>query len=145
MTGSDSAIRPMGLYGAAVFLLVLLFFAGLMAGSRWVSPTSLLSAIDGSSDLLTRITVLELRLPRNLLGILGGAALGVGGMPQELRAMAAYTAAKRAWEAHATAESESDGGASESDDESGDEVAAGPPRSKRRRVEEVDPFLACGL
>ena len=69
----------MGLYGATVFLLVLLFFAGLMAGSRWVSPTLLLSAIDGSSDLLTRITVLELRLPRNLLGILGGAALGVAG------------------------------------------------------------------
>ena len=79
MTGDDSAIRPMGLYGATVFLLVLLFFVGLMAGSRWVSPTSLLSAIDGSSDLLTRITVLELRLPRNLLGILGGAALGVAG------------------------------------------------------------------
>ena len=79
MTGDVSAIRPMGLYGTTVFLLALLFFVGLMAGSRWVSPTSLLSVIDGSSDLLTRITVLELRLPRNLLGILGGAALGVAG------------------------------------------------------------------
>ena len=87
MTGSDSAIRPMGLYGATVFLLVLLFFAGLMAGSRWVSPTLLLSAIDGSSDLLTRITVLELRLPRNLLGILGGAALGVAGAVMDMLAV----------------------------------------------------------
>jgi len=76
---NDATMRPAALYGATVSFLVLLFIIGLMMGPRWVSPSQLLAALDGSSDLLTRITVLELRLPRNLLGILGGAALGVAG------------------------------------------------------------------
>ena len=79
MIGSASTARPSTLYVATLLFLVLLFLVGLMAGSQWVSPLQLLSAIDGTSGLLTRITVLELRLPRNLLGILGGAALGVAG------------------------------------------------------------------
>lgn len=79
MMGDGSATRPFTLYGATGLLLALLFFVGLMAGSRWVSPTMLLAVLDGNSDLLTRISVLELRLPRNLLGLLGGAALGVAG------------------------------------------------------------------
>ncbi|MBW4935558.1 iron ABC transporter permease [Marinobacter sp. F4206] len=76
---NDATLRPAALYGAMVAFLALLFVVGLMMGSRWISPSQLLVALDGSSDLLTRITVLELRLPRNLLGLLGGAALGVAG------------------------------------------------------------------
>ncbi|MDF0751550.1 iron ABC transporter permease [Marinobacter sp. 71-i] len=79
MMGDGSATRPFTLYGATGLLLALLFFVGLMAGSRWVSPTMLLAVLNGNSDLLTRISVLELRLPRNLLGLLGGAALGAAG------------------------------------------------------------------
>lgn len=79
MTGVDSATRPFAIYGATGLLLILLFVVGLMAGSRWISPTMLLAAMEGSGDLLTRISVMELRLPRNLLGVLGGAALGVAG------------------------------------------------------------------
>lgn len=74
-----AALRPAALYGATVSFLALLFVVGLMMGSRWISPSQILAALNGSSDLLTRITVLELRLPRNLLGLLGGAALGVAG------------------------------------------------------------------
>jgi len=76
---NDAALRPAALYGATVSFLALLFVVGLMMGSRWISPSQILAALNGSSDLLTRITVLELRLPRNLLGLLGGAALGVAG------------------------------------------------------------------
>ncbi|WP_296933544.1 iron ABC transporter permease [uncultured Marinobacter sp.] len=76
---NDATLRPAALYGATVAFLALLFVVGLIMGSRWISPSQLLAALDGSSDLLTRITVLELRLPRNLLGLLGGAALGVAG------------------------------------------------------------------
>lgn len=76
---NDATLRPAALYGATVSFLALLFVVGLMMGSRWVAPSQLLAALDGSSDLLTRITVVELRFPRNLLGILGGAALGVAG------------------------------------------------------------------
>lgn len=79
MTGGDTTPRPFAVYGTAGLLLMLLFALGLMAGSRWVSPAMLLSVMEGGSDLLTRISVVELRLPRNLLGILGGAALGVAG------------------------------------------------------------------
>jgi len=74
-----STIRPLSIYGVVALLIALLFAVGLMAGSRWVSPAMLLTVMDGGSDLLTRISVLELRLPRNLLGLLGGAALGVAG------------------------------------------------------------------
>ncbi|RBP28327.1 iron complex transport system permease protein [Marinobacter pelagius] len=76
---NDATLRPAALYGATVSFLALLFVVGLMMGSRWISPSQILAALDGSSDLLTRITLLELRLPRNLLGLLGGAALGVAG------------------------------------------------------------------
>ena len=76
---NDAALRPAALYGTTVSFLALLFVVGLMMGSRWISPSQILAALNGSSDLLTRITVLELRLPRNLLGLLGGAALGVAG------------------------------------------------------------------
>ncbi|TNE75998.1 MAG: iron ABC transporter permease [Gammaproteobacteria bacterium] len=76
---NDATLRPAVLYSATVSFLALLFVAGLMMGSRWIAPSQLLAALDGSSDLLTRISVVELRLPRNLLGLLGGAALGVAG------------------------------------------------------------------
>ncbi len=79
MMDAELTARPCTIYGAAVLLLIVLFVVGLMAGSRWLSPALVLAAMDGSSDLLTRISVMELRLPRNLLGILGGAALGVAG------------------------------------------------------------------
>lgn len=79
MMGDELPARPSTIYGTAVLLLMVLFVVGLMAGSRWLSPALVVAAMDGSSDLLTRISVMELRLPRNLLGILGGAALGVAG------------------------------------------------------------------
>ncbi|QBM16982.1 putative siderophore transport system permease protein YfhA [Marinobacter sp. JH2] len=66
-------------YGTAILVLFVLFLLGLMAGSRWVSLSSLWAVLNGGGDLLTNVSVMELRLPRNLLGMLGGAALGVAG------------------------------------------------------------------
>ncbi|MBR9871082.1 MAG: iron ABC transporter permease [Gammaproteobacteria bacterium] len=66
-------------YGTAGLVLSILFVLGLMAGSRWVSPSSLWAVLNGGGDILTKVSVMELRLPRNLLGMLGGAALGMAG------------------------------------------------------------------
>lgn len=76
---NETTVRPHRLYSAAILVLSILFVLGLMAGSRWVSLPSLWAAVNGGGDMLTKVSVMELRLPRNLLGILGGAALGVAG------------------------------------------------------------------
>ena len=79
MTEPIHSLRPPAVLGLLSLALGLLFLLGLMAGSRWVSPGALVTVLAGSSDLLTTITVTELRLPRNLIGLLGGAALGLAG------------------------------------------------------------------
>ncbi|WP_323750977.1 iron ABC transporter permease [Marinobacter sp.] len=79
MMESEPTVRPCRLYALAILILSILFVLGLMAGSRWVSLSSLWAALNGGGDLLTKISVVELRLPRNMLGMLGGAALGVAG------------------------------------------------------------------
>lgn len=74
-----ASLRPIRCYAALSGLVAILLLGGLMAGSRWVSPTALASVIQGGGDLLTRISVLELRLPRSLLALMGGGALGMAG------------------------------------------------------------------
>lgn len=68
-------MRPAVLYPSLVGLLVLLFGLSLMAGPVWV-PFSAWSP--GGSDPRWAI-ILELRLPRALLAVLVGAALGLSG------------------------------------------------------------------
>lgn len=70
---------PARVYVFSGLALSLLFLGGLMTGHQWISPTELWTTLAGEGPLLTRISVLELRLPRNLLAILGGGALGVAG------------------------------------------------------------------
>ncbi|WP_286220737.1 FecCD family ABC transporter permease [Marinobacter apostichopi] len=79
MTDARPPLRALTIYATTLLVLGLLFVLGLMAGSQWLSPSDLLATIEGKSSLLTQISVMELRLPRNLLGLLGGAALGVAG------------------------------------------------------------------
>lgn len=79
MTRSPSLRKLSACYGLLITVMVATFLLSLMTGSRWVSPSKLMAVVEGGSDLLTRISVLELRLPRSLLAILGGSALGVAG------------------------------------------------------------------
>lgn len=79
MTDAQPPLRALTIYATTLLVLGLLFVLGLMAGSQWLSPSDLLATIEGKSSRLTQISVMELRLPRNLLGLLGGAALGVAG------------------------------------------------------------------
>ena len=51
----------------------------LFVGSAALGPEQVIAALTGSADPVTRATVLEMRLPRTLLGVLVGAALGVAG------------------------------------------------------------------
>ena len=72
--------------GARPWLLVLLLLLAIMGGlaSLLVGPSGLSlgvlwSGLAGDGDPVVRAIVLELRLPRALLGLLIGAMLGVGG------------------------------------------------------------------
>ncbi|WP_245986138.1 FecCD family ABC transporter permease [Azospirillum thermophilum] len=55
-------------------------FASLLVGALPIAPAKVWSILaDGAGDLAERTTILDLRLPRTLLGLLVGASLGVGG------------------------------------------------------------------
>ncbi len=62
----------------AVFALVAVLL-GVGAGSVYISPPKILSALLGAGEENTRMLVLNLRLPRVFLAFLTGAALSVGG------------------------------------------------------------------
>ena len=62
-----------------IVLLAILFFLSLLAGRVWIPPTEAFRAVfTGGSDL-GEIIILELRLPRAVLAVLIGAALGMAG------------------------------------------------------------------
>lgn len=67
------------IYGATTLALSALFFLGLLAGHQWTTPEVLWNVLQGQGSIIERVSVLELRLPRNLLAMLGGAALGAAG------------------------------------------------------------------
>lgn len=67
-------------YGAGLALLALLALASLAIGSRPISPSQVLAALldyDPTNDL--HLILRELRVPRTLLAIFAGAALGLAG------------------------------------------------------------------
>lgn len=66
-------------YGLTTLTLVALFVVGIMAGQQWTAPETLWAVLQGQGSVIERVSILELRLPRNLLAILGGAALGAAG------------------------------------------------------------------
>ncbi|TLX61795.1 iron ABC transporter permease [Stutzerimonas nosocomialis] len=63
----------------AVAALLILILASLLFGAGQVSPWRSLMALGGVADPDARFVITELRLPRTLLGILVGVALGAAG------------------------------------------------------------------
>lgn len=60
-------------------VLVVLFFASLFTGRVWLPPAELIGGPDAPATALARLILVELRLPRALLGVLVGASLGLCG------------------------------------------------------------------
>jgi iron complex transport system permease protein len=60
-------------------LLTLLALVSLLVGRVWMSPAQLLSAWRPGADPLAGLILTELRLPRTVLALLVGAALGLSG------------------------------------------------------------------
>jgi iron complex transport system permease protein len=70
--------RVLGLVVCLVLVLIVIG-ASLGLGAREVSLSGVLSALFGSADSTDQLVIRELRVPRTVLGVLVGAALGVAG------------------------------------------------------------------
>jgi iron complex transport system permease protein len=70
--------RVLGLVVCSVLVLIVIG-ASLGLGAREVSLSGVLSALFGSADSTDQLVIRELRVPRTVLGVLVGAALGVAG------------------------------------------------------------------
>ncbi|MDQ1085444.1 MULTISPECIES: iron ABC transporter permease [Microbacterium] len=68
------------LIGAALAVTVVCLTLGLMVGSRGIAPVAVWQALLGAADPEARAIVRDQRLPRTLIGIVGGAALAVAGV-----------------------------------------------------------------
>ena len=62
-----------------VLLVLLLSALSLMAGTVWLSPAAIARALTGNGVELTRLIVVEIRLPRLVLALLVGGILGLSG------------------------------------------------------------------
>ena len=65
--------RTRALTAAIALILVLLFFASLLAGRVWLSPAEIVDGLFSSRPQLSSLIVTELRLPRSVLAVLVGA------------------------------------------------------------------------
>jgi iron complex transport system permease protein len=78
-----SPARPAGLLGVGVVvslvLLVLAATASVALGARDVAPGTLLRALTDPTPDADLVVLRDMRLPRTALGLLAGAALGLGG------------------------------------------------------------------
>lgn len=74
-----SAARRWIALASAVLLALLVAATSLFLGVRGLDPAEVLRAITGSAGGVDELVVLGLRLPRALIGIAAGAALGVSG------------------------------------------------------------------
>lgn len=77
-SGHRTGRRIIGL-AIGVVLLVAVCALSLFVGSASLGPGEVMSALTGKADPIIHSTVVEMRLPRALLGVLVGAALGVAG------------------------------------------------------------------
>jgi len=77
----SAAFRPVAVSLAAAGVLAAVAVASLMVGQVMLSPGEVLTGLGsiGSGSMESRIVV-DLRLPRVLAAILGGAALGLAGL-----------------------------------------------------------------
>jgi len=72
-------IKPSLLNGLLAACLLIIGFLSLFIGTADIAAMDILSALTGTATDTTEIIILELRLPRILLGILAGASLGLSG------------------------------------------------------------------
>jgi iron complex transport system permease protein len=77
MTGRTAQARSLWLFGV-VALLALLCFASVTVGTRDVARADISAALSGHVDSIGQAAV-ALRIPRTVLGLLAGAALGLAG------------------------------------------------------------------
>ncbi|MEJ5912882.1 FecCD family ABC transporter permease [Pseudokineococcus sp. 1T1Z-3] len=72
--------RPRGtVLVAALVAVAVAGVASLMVGTRGLDPFTVLASLAGGGDAESRAIVLDQRLPRTVVGLLGGAALAVAG------------------------------------------------------------------
>ena len=64
----------------SVVVVIIVTLLSLMVGSRPISPAALWDVIMGAGTAEARAILLDLRLPRTLIGLLGGAAFAVAGV-----------------------------------------------------------------
>lgn len=77
-TGGSRAPRPL-LLAAALCVLVLLCLLSIAVGSRQIPLDQVLGALTGPHDTQVGRIVWDVRVPRTLLGVLAGSALGLAG------------------------------------------------------------------
>lgn len=70
--------RP-GLFSILFISTLLAFLGSVVVGSSYVGGRELLTVLSGTADQTTRLILLEIRLPRALLGLMIGMTLGLGG------------------------------------------------------------------
>ncbi|WBH15772.1 FecCD family ABC transporter permease [Sphingomonas radiodurans] len=67
------------LWPLLIVLIVVAALLGVAIGSTWIPPGRVVAALGGWGDPVERTIVIELRLPRVILGLAVGAMLGLGG------------------------------------------------------------------
>ncbi|MDT2704691.1 FecCD family ABC transporter permease [Enterococcus dispar] len=67
------------IYSFAAILLVILFFTSILVGRNNLNLSDILAVVAGEAGNALQLTIFELRLPRTILAILGGAGLGAAG------------------------------------------------------------------
>lgn len=75
---SAGRYHPLLIPGLAL-IVVGAAFASIFLGAVTISPTRIWAVLTGGGDMIARTIILDLRLPRMLLGLLVGAMLGVAG------------------------------------------------------------------
>ncbi|NOQ16924.1 MAG: iron chelate uptake ABC transporter family permease subunit [Methyloprofundus sp.] len=68
-----------GLFSLLLLTTALAFLASVLIGSSHVGWSELITALKGEADPTTRLILLEIRLPRAILGLMIGITLGLGG------------------------------------------------------------------
>lgn len=78
---AEIARKPKGRFAAVALapLVAALFIGSLAVGTVPLSPAEVVAALLGGADEAARIIVVEIRLPRALLGLIIGAVLGLSG------------------------------------------------------------------
>ncbi|PPF38536.1 iron ABC transporter permease [Pseudoclavibacter sp. AY1H1] len=77
-TVRSATVRGVGLF-ISTFLLILAALLSVAVGSALLSPNTVLSALFTPDGSVSQITVTGVRVPRTLLGIAVGVALGIAG------------------------------------------------------------------